>query len=141
MKSKYANATISLWLNSALISKKIDSSIATIHGIGLTEYMVLLNLFNAPNKMLRRIDLAELIGRTGSGVTRMLIPMEKIGLVNKESSPRDARASLVKITLAGEKIFNDATATLNHKSEQLLKRLDKKQIDTFLLLLNSIHGG
>lgn len=140
-ESKYANATISLWLNSALISKKIDNSISTIHGIGLTEYMVLLNLFNAPNKMLRRIDLAELIGRTGSGITRMLMPMEKIGLVKKEASPRDARASLVKITSAGEKIFNDATTTLNHKSEQLLKRLDKKQIDTFLLLLNSIHGG
>jgi len=141
IESKYADATISLWLNSALISKKIDSSIATIHGIGLTEYMVLLSLFNAPNKMLRRIDLAELIGRTGSGITRMLIPMEKIGLVKKEVSSRDARASLVKITPVGEKIFNDATTTLNHKSGQLLKNLDKKKIDTFLLLLNSIRGG
>ena len=140
-ESKYATAAKSLWINSAFISKKIDNSLGAIHGIGLTEYMVLLNLANAPNKAVRRIDLADAIGRTASGITRMLMPMEKIGLVEKEISPRDARVSLVKITAAGEVIFHDASVTLNQKSEQLLKSLNSKQLDNFLVLLNSIHGG
>jgi len=140
-KSKYAEVAKNLWINNAFISKKIENSLGSIHGIGLTEYMVLHNLVNAPNKVLRRIDLAESVGRTASGVTRMLMPMEKLGLINKEASPRDARASLVKITSVGEQIFNDASSTLNQKSEQLLDRLDRKQIDTFLNLLNLIQGG
>jgi len=140
-KSKYAEVAKNLWINNAFISKKIENSLGSIHGIGLTEYMVLHNLVNAPNKVLRRIDLAESVGRTASGVTRMLMPMEKLGLINKEASLRDARASLVKITSVGEQIFNDASSTLNQKSEQLLDRLDRKQIDTFLNLLNLIQGG
>jgi len=140
-KSKYAEVAKNLWIKNAFISKKIENSLGSIHGIGLTEYMVLHNLVNAPNKVLRRIDLAESVGRTASGVTRMLMPMEKLGLINKEASPRDARASLVKITSVGEQIFNDASSTLNQKSEQLLDRLDRKQIDTFLNLLNLIQGG
>jgi DNA-binding MarR family transcriptional regulator len=42
--------------------------------------------------------------------------MEKIGLVEREVSPRNARASLVKITSVGEKIFGDASVTLKQKS-------------------------
>jgi len=140
-ESKYAAVAKSLWINNAYISKKIENSLGSIHGIGLTEYMVLYNLINAPNKVLRRIDLANLVGRTASGVTRMLMPTEKLGLINKVLSPRDARASLVKITPAGEQIFKDSSSTLNQKSEQLLDRIDKEQIDTFLNLLNLIQGG
>ena len=138
-QSKYAEVAKKLWINNAFISKKIENSLGSIHGVGLTEYMVLHNLVNAPNKVLRRIDLADSVGRTASGVTRMLLPMEKLGLIEKETSPRDARASLVKITRVGEEIFNDASITLNQKSEQLLDRLDGKQIDTFLKLLNIIQ--
>ncbi len=140
-ESKYAAVAKSLWVNNAYISKKIENSLGSIHGIGLTEYMVLHNLITAPNKVLRRIDLANSVGRTASGVTRMLLPMEKLGLINKELSPRDARASLVKITPAGEQIFKDSSLTLNQKSEQLLDRIDSDQIDTFLHLLNLIQGG
>ena len=42
--------------------------------------------------------------------------MEKIDLAEREVSPRDARASLVKITSVGKKIFGDASVTLKQKS-------------------------
>jgi DNA-binding MarR family transcriptional regulator len=140
-ESKYAAAAKLLWINSTFISKKLDNNLGAIHGIGLTEYMVLFSLVNAPNKSLRRIDLAESVERTASGITRMLMPMEKIGLIEKETSPRDARASLVRITLAGEEIFRNASVTLDQQSEQLLQRLDARKIDTFLNLLNLIQKG
>jgi DNA-binding MarR family transcriptional regulator len=140
-ESKYAAAAKLLWINSTFISKKLDNNLGAIHGIGLTEYMVLFSLVNAPNKSLRRIDLAESVERTASGITRMLMPMEKIGLIKKERSTRDARASLVRITLVGEEIFRDASVTLNEKSEQLLKRLDARKIETFWNLLNLVQKG
>jgi DNA-binding MarR family transcriptional regulator len=136
--SKYASITKSLWLNSAVISKHLDASLGAIHGIGLTEYMVLLHLVSAPNKTLRRIDVAEAMARTASGITRMLMPMEKIGLIEKVASVRDARVSLVKITAAGEEIFANASTTLDSRSESLLKNLDDKKASTLLSLLDSI---
>lgn len=137
-KSKYAESIKGLWLNSAIISKQLDNGLGAIHGIGLTEYMVLLHLMQAPNHALRRVDIADALARTASGITRMLMPMEKIGLVEKESSSRDARVSLVKVTPAGEQLFRQACVTLEEKSERLLKNLDKKEIETFLALLNKI---
>ena len=133
-----AQAVIALWINSTVISRKIDLGLGAVHGIGFTEYIVLFHLMNAPNKTLRRTDLAEAIGRTASGVTRMLMPMEKIGLVRKESNPRDARVSQVKITAAGEKLFGFATTSLDEKSGSLLKRLERKEIKQLLELMNTL---
>ena len=130
----------SLWLNSAYVSRQLDNSLGTIHGIGLTEYMVLRSLARAPDKAQRRIDVAEAIQRTASGITRLLRPMEKIGLVTRETGHRDARVSLVKITATGEQILEDATVTLNHRSEQLLKNLGAGEADTLLALLTSVRG-
>ena len=73
-----------------------------------------------------RIDLAESIGRAASGVTKMLQPMEEIGLIQKEVGARDARVSLVKISKAGERLFKDATTTLNQSSKQILSKLSGK---------------
>lgn len=50
---------------------------------------------------MRRIDLADSVGLSPSAVTRLLAPMEKPGLVEKEANPRDARVSLVKLSTAG----------------------------------------
>ncbi|GAA6153540.1 hypothetical protein NBRC116587_29610 [Pseudoteredinibacter isoporae] len=125
-------------MNTAIISKQLDNSLGAIHGIGLTEYMVLLNLMQAPNRALRRIDIAEALARTASGITRMLMPMEKIGLVTKEANERDARVSLVKITPAGEELFKEASTTLDAKSETLLKNIDSTDADSFLDLLRRI---
>lgn len=136
--SKYGAITKSLWVNSAIISRQLDNSLGAVHGIGLTEYMVLLNLMKAPNHALRRIDLAEALARTASGITRMLMPMEKIGLVKKEANQRDARVSVVKITPAGEELFRNASVTLDSKSETLLKNLNSQKADIFLGLLDAI---
>ncbi len=134
--SRQSQAITALWTSHAAFNRALDAGLGTIHGIGLTEYMVLLHLINAPDKSLRRIDLAEAVCRTASGVTRMLLPMEKIGLVKRDTNPRDARVSLVKITRSGEKIFKDATVTLDQKCEHLLRRLEDKQVAQLLKILS-----
>ncbi len=63
---------------------------------------------------------------------------EKIGLVEKESSARDARVSLVKITPAGLEVFENATVTLNARAESVLKDLSGKQATDLLALLEKI---
>lgn len=102
----------------------------SLHGISLTEYQVLRQLSLAPGKKLRRIDLANDIGLSASGITRLLAPMEKIGLVNKESVERDARVSLVALTASGERILNDANLSFDQTADAILTPLNKnKQLE------------
>ncbi len=139
-QEKAAAAIGRLWAGSAYVSRQLDNSLGAVHGIGLTEYMVLQQLVNAPHKTLRRIDLADAIGRTASGITRMLRPMEKIGLVDKDTSPRDARVSLARITVSGERVYDESSVTVNQQSQSLLSGLDGGKLDEFLKLLEALPG-
>ena len=108
------------------INRRVDSALS-VHGISFTEFLVLMSLSQAPNMMLRRIELADSVGLTASGVTRLLSPMEKIGLIKKEENARDARVSLVKLTSAGKLLFKNAEKTINQVSEALVDALKENQ--------------
>lgn len=139
--SNYVSAVQGLWLNSISFSNKLDNILGAIHGLGFSEYMVLNILANAPKEMMRRIDIANELGRTASGITRLLIPMEKTGLVEKESSERDARVSLVKMTDSGKKIFEDATITVNERCKKLLNNLNDDSVDELLKLMTALRNS
>lgn len=136
--SLHTKATTSLWINSTSITRKIDLTLSSVHGIGFSEYMVLFHLTSAPHETLRRIDLADALSRTASGVTRMLLPMEKIGLIEKEVNPRDARVSLVKITHSGKELFENASKTLDEKSKNLLRHVEDKDIEHLLSIFGTL---
>ena len=117
------------------IQKRLSGPLSA-HGISFTEYLLLRQLNQAPNKKLRRIDLAESVGLSASGVTRLLNPMEKIGLIDKEEVLRDARVSLVVLTAAGEQIFADAHQTFSDVSLSMLSALNPAQEATLSEVLS-----
>jgi DNA-binding MarR family transcriptional regulator len=123
-------------LHSHLI-KKIDQRLSG-HGISFTEFMVMYHLDVAPDKTMRRIDLAESVGLSASGVTRLLSPMEKIKLVQKQANPRDARVSLVKLSRTGEQVFRDALVSFEDSAGSLLQGLDDGQLAEFLELIRCV---
>ena len=119
------------------VSKRIDNTLS-MHGISFKEFQLLLNLSSASAQTMRRIELAESIGLTASGVTRMLAPMVKIKLVEKELNPRDARVSLVKLSKAGNKIFKDALVTFGQSVDGLTKKLSKSEVQQLLKLIEKL---
>ena len=131
---------MNLWTLNTIISKKIDGKLGAIHGISFTEYMVLFHLKNSDAKSMRRIDLAQTLGLTASGVTRLLSPMEKIGLIQKEVNKRDARVSLVRITISGEGILNDATLGLEEASNSLLQNVTNSSLQKSLEAFQAINS-
>lgn len=138
------NCTQSLELVTKLIGlnqkmlKRIDGQLS-IHGINYSELMVLHHLNSASLQTMRRIDLAEHIGLTASGITRMLKPMEKLHLVEKESNARDARVSLVKLTAVGETLYKDAWQSFNYSSEQFSHHLTNDQLNELIPLLSMLQ--
>lgn len=93
-------------------------------GIGFSDFVILYHLAGAPEGKLRRVDLAEKVSLTASGVTRLLLPMEKIGLVRREESEHDGRVSYVKLAPGGKRILEEALERAEMKSEEFLPSTD-----------------
>ena len=117
--------------------KRIDAQLS-IHGISFTEFLVMYRLSHAPHNMLRRVDLAESIGLSASGVTRLLIPMEKLKMVQREANPRDARVSLVSLSDPGKKLLNDALVSYEHSADTVTQALEKSEIEQLLKLIEKL---
>ena len=122
-----------------IMAKRFDSKLSS-HGISLNDFMILYQLGEAPDEKLRRTDLAEKIGLTASGITRMLLPLEKLGLVRREANSRDARVSYVKLAPAGKRILNEAIVTAEATTEQILNATRTKKTDDFSRLLLELGG-
>lgn len=139
MKNQSTQSALVIQLSQLVsrINKRNDAQLSA-HGISFTEYMILKNIFDAPKRTLNRRDLAERVFLSPSGVTRLLAPLEKIGLVNKEINPRDARQSLVKLTKAGERIYNESTISFDDGTQSLLSNFSEKQLEKFRELSEKI---
>ncbi|MEJ2403049.1 MAG: MarR family transcriptional regulator [Candidatus Thiodiazotropha sp.] len=119
------------------IQKRIGSALSA-HGIGVTEYLVLNQLYATPRHNMRRTDLADRVGLSPSGITRLINPMEKIGLVEKEANPRDARVSLVALSATGKKTFEEARVSFLHASAALFEHFGVKQLGALSDLLKIV---
>ena len=108
------------------VQRKLGSALSA-HGLGVSEFLVLTQLEVAPGQTLRRVDLAQKVGLTASGVTRLLNPMEKIGLVEKSASSRDARVSLVALSSSGKRVLGEVEAAVNDAAQSLLAPLDSRE--------------
>ncbi|ALL05567.1 MarR family transcriptional regulator [Pedobacter sp. PACM 27299] len=122
----------------AVISRRFDR--LNVHGIGFNDLMILYVLRQSTDGKMRRIDLADQIGLTASGITRMLLPMEKIGLVTREANERDARVSYVVLTSAGKQLFEDAEKTASTLASEIVPALKPKDFNLLADLLSSLGG-
>lgn len=110
------------------MTRSIDRSLS-LHGINLTEFNILRHLYNSGGDQgIRRLDLAEAVHLSPSGITRVLNPMEKIGLIEKLSNQRDARLSLVRLSESGTRVYREALTTYEQASADFFKLLKGKQI-------------
>lgn len=125
-QSEEGKLVLALMQLQSRIQRRLGSTLSA-HGISVTEFMVLRQLSLAPGRTMRRVDLAENVGLSASGVTRLLNPMEKIGLVQKEENARDARVSLVALSEAGQRTLDDASTTFQWFAASVLAPLDAEQ--------------
>lgn len=120
----------------AILSKRFDSGLG--NGLGFNEFLILFNLSNAENKKMRRVDIAEKIGLSASGVTRMLLPMEKIGLIKSEARSEDARVRSVSLTKGGKEKMEEAMQSLEYLLDDLIPSKDKAALFSAQELLINI---
>ncbi len=135
------SAVLRLLRVQAAIETRFSAGLGSVHGLGLTELLLLMNLDRAPLKRMRRVDLAAALAMSQSSVTRMVLPLEKIGLVTRDADPRDARIGYVVLTDTGAERVAEAVATLDQMSESLfVDRWTGDEVETLADLLGRLSG-
>lgn len=109
-------------------------------GLGFNEFLLLFYLNQANEQRMRRVDLAEKIGLTASGVTRLLLPMEKIGLVKSGPTDSDARVRFVLLSASGRQKMFEALERLEFLAEEIIPKTRLKEINNLSEALVEISG-
>jgi DNA-binding MarR family transcriptional regulator len=95
----------------AAITRELSAQLQREHGLTLNDYEVLLHLSRADGRRLRRVDLAERVLLTPSGITRLLEGLERSGYVERASCDSDARVTYAQLTDDGEAKLRAAAET------------------------------
>lgn len=122
---------------------KLNSTIDTLFNNGafgplsFNEFLIL-HYLSEENDGMQRIRIAQKIGLSASGVTRLLAPMEKIHLVRTDVSERDARSKLVYVTDAGIENYKRALDSLDGMSSNIFNKLSEDNLEEFTKFLQEI---
>ncbi len=93
------------------LMRDIGARLAAEHGLSANDFETLLHLSKAEGGEMRRIDLAERLRLTPSGVTRLLNGLEESGLTDRGGCPTDARVTYATITDKGRETLARAACT------------------------------
>ncbi len=131
--SKKLKFLFQLSKSNAIISRRFGSQ-----GLGFGDIAVLYCISQAPDEKIRRVDLAEHLGLTASGVTRLLLPLEKIGVIKRQINKRDARVSYATLTPAGKTLLRESLESAEVACEDIIPAESVNMLKDFTELLANL---
>lgn len=121
---------------------ELSGEFSSVHGLSVNEFMLMLHLDTAPMHRLARVELAKRMHVNASTITRMVAPMEKIGLLDRQTHERDARLSFVVLTKTGRTRLSEARDTFTKRAEKVFDdRWDKAELDQLSAMLHRLTAG
>ena len=132
-----------MWLRllrgGAASRRLLDAELQASHGLTVVEYEALLLLSRAERGSMRRVDLADGLGLTPSGVTRLLDGLERQGLVGKGACSRDARVTYAVLTDAGAARLESSSCSHEGSVRSLFEeRYTPEELETLASLLGNL---
>ncbi len=123
------------------LTRSLSADLVHGHGLTINDYEVLLHLARAPEGRLRRVDLADRLLLTASGITRLLDGLERGGHVTKASCPSDARVTYAVITDDGLAKLKDASDThIGGIRDVFESRFSEDELQTLAQLLSRLSA-
>jgi DNA-binding MarR family transcriptional regulator len=101
-----------LMLNRTVLTE-LDAHLRQEHGLTVTEFDVLITLFNAAEVRLRMTALAERVLLSPAGLTHLVTRLERDGLLRREVDPNDGRKWFAVLTDNGDAKLRAARHTHN----------------------------
>jgi DNA-binding MarR family transcriptional regulator len=126
----------------ATTKRELATALQEEHGLTMTAYEALYVLARADEQRLKRVDLAERLVLTPSGVTRLLEGLEGEGYVEKVACETDLRVSYAALTDAGRDKLEQASCGHTGSIRALFEdRLDAGEIEQLSELLGRLPGA
>jgi DNA-binding MarR family transcriptional regulator len=95
------------------VLRELDDDLRRQHGLAVTEFDVLITLFNAPDQRLRMSVLADRVMLSPAGATHLVTRLERDRLLRREVDPADGRKWFAVLTDDGDRMLQDARRTHN----------------------------
>lgn len=123
----------------AAATRELNAQLAADHGLSISDYEVLLCLAHAPERRMRRVDLAEQVLLTASGITRLLDGLEQGGFVERASCDSDRRVVYAVLTDSGlEKLRAASESHLSQVDTFFAAHLDDGELGNLGALLSRL---
>jgi len=121
--------------------RAIEARLLAQHGLSANDFEALVHLSHAEEGALRRIDLAEALRLSPSGVTRLLDGLQREGLTCNRSCETDARVTYAMITDKGREALREAAETHAAACEELIgAHMAEGELDDLAGLLDRLPG-
>jgi DNA-binding MarR family transcriptional regulator len=138
-----SDPTLTAWVRflraHAAITRELGARLEADHGLTMSDYDVLIQLYFAEGHAMRRVDIARQVLLTASGITRLLDGLESCGLVAKQPCASDARVSYAVLTPEGVRKVESARDTHLADVEELFgSRLEPKEREQLAELLGRL---
>ena len=126
----------------ATAKRELAAELHELHGLTMTGYEALFVLSRAEGQRLKRVELAERLVLTPSGVTRLLDGLEAEELVEKVACETDRRISYAQLTAAGAAKLEQASCGHNRSILSLFEeRFSPDEIEALAELLARLPGA
>jgi DNA-binding MarR family transcriptional regulator len=129
----------------AALTRELNAVLIGSHGLTINDYGCLLLLSRSGEQGMRRIDLANELQLSPSGITRLLDRLEEQGYVGKGECKEDARVSYAVLTEAGlAKIREAWPEHVDAVERRVASVLSEEEIQTLRELLGRLgdsHGS
>jgi MarR family transcriptional regulator, 2-MHQ and catechol-resistance regulon repressor len=123
----------------ATLTRELSAELVASHGLTINDYGCLLLLSRSGEQGMRRIDLANELQLSPSGITRLLDRLEDQGLVGKGECKEDARVSYAVLTDEGLAKIKEAWPKHVDAVERLVgAALSEEEIATLTDLLGRL---
>jgi len=127
--------------HSAIVGK-LNAELVADHGLTINDFEVMLRLSHAPGRRLKRVELAQSVLLTPSGITRLLDGLERSGFVTREACATDRRVVYAKLTPEGnEKLQAARTTHLAGVHRLFVERFSADELASLAELLGRLPGA
>lgn len=138
-QSVCVEAFVALLRAHSATTRKLSAQLTADHGLSISDFEVLMRLARAPDNRMRRVDLAQQVLLTASGITRLLDGLERSGLVERSTCDTDRRVVYAVLTDTGlAKIREASTSHFAQVDELFGARFDEAELEQLASLLSRL---
>ena len=135
-------AVLRLFAASAALEQRLAPTLHSLHDLSFPEFLLLLNVARAPLGKMRRVDLAAALNVGFSSISHMADPLEKEGLIERQTDKRDTRVIYASITAAGRQRVEEAEQSVARLTARLFdERWSDADVQAFASRLAQLTYG